>query len=66
MLSRAEYSSADDLTAYMQGMTERHLDELGGKIRKGRLDEALTLVKGKDSINRRMEAVTRFFGLEKR
>ena len=50
----------------MQGMTERHLDELGGKIRKGRLDEALTLVKGKDSINRRMEAVTRFFGLEKR
>ncbi len=66
LLSRAEYSSADDLTAYMQGMTERHLDELGGKIRKGRLDEALTLVKGKDSINRRMEAVTRFFGLEKR
>ncbi len=66
LLTRDEYSNADDLTAYMQGTTERHLDELGGKIRKGRLDEALTLVKGRESINKRMEAVTRFFGLEKR
>ncbi len=66
LLTRDEYSNADDLTAYMQGTTERHLDELGGKIRKGRLYEALTLVKGRESINKRMEAVTRFFGLEKR
>ncbi len=66
LLTRDEYSNADELTAYMKGMTERHLDELGGKIRTRMMDEALTLVKGKDSINRRVEAFVRFFGLEKR
>ena len=66
LLSRDEISGADDLTSYMQVVTELHLDELGGKVRNGMLDEALTLVKGKDSINRRVEALRRFFGLEKR
>ena len=66
LLSRDEISGADDLTSYMQVVTELHLDELGGKVRNGMLDEALTLVKGKDSINRRVEAFRRFFGLEKR
>ena len=65
LLSLAEYSDSDDLTAYMQKMTERHLVELGGKIRNRTLDEARTVVRGKPSINKRVEAVMRFFGLEK-
>jgi chlorobactene lauroyltransferase len=65
LLSLAEYSDADDLTAYMQKMTEAHLDELSGNIRNRRLDEALTVVRGKASINKRVEAVMSFFGFEK-
>jgi len=65
LLSSAEHSGTDDLTAYMQRTTERHLDDLSGKIRNRMLDEALTVVRGKASINKRVEAVMHVLGLEK-
>ena len=65
LLSSAEYAAADDLTVYMQSMTESHLDELGGKIRNRTIDEAHIVVRGTASINKRVEACMRFFGLEK-
>lgn len=60
LVSRKEYAGADDLTAYMQMMTESHLDELSEKIRIRKLDGAVTLVKGSASVNRRSEALRRF------
>ena len=65
LLSLEEYSGGDDLTAYMQKMTESHLDELSGKVRNRMLDEARTLISGTASINKRVEAFMCFFGLEK-
>jgi len=65
LLSLAEHAGAGDLTAYMQRMTEDHLDELGVKIRSRTLDEFFTVVRGKASVNKRVEAVMHFFGLEK-
>ncbi len=65
LLSTAEYTGVDDLTAYMQSVTEAHLDDLTGKIRNWAFDDALTVVRGNASINKRVEAFMRFFGLEK-
>ncbi|NMW20663.1 MAG: glycerol acyltransferase [Chlorobiaceae bacterium] len=62
LLSSAEYSDAGDLTAYMQGVTESHLDELSGKIRNRMLDDAQIVVRGTASINKRIEAFRCFFG----
>lgn len=64
LVSSADYSGTDDLTASMQKVTESHLDELGGKIRNRALDEARIVVKGTASINKRVEAFMRFFGRE--
>ena len=64
LVSRKEYTGANDLTAYMQKMTESHLDELSEKIRNRKLDDAVTLVKGSASVNRRSEAFRRFIGLD--
>ena len=65
LLSSAEYTGVDDLTAYMQSVTEAHLDDLTGRIRNRAFDDALTVVRGNASINKRVEAFMRFFGLEK-
>ena len=65
LLSSAEYSGADDLTAYMQGVTENHLDELSCKIRNRMLDDARIVVRGTPSINKRIEALMSVFGMDK-
>ncbi len=65
IVSREEYAGADDLTAYMQRMTESHLDELSEKIKSRKLDEAVSLVKGIASVNRRSEAFRRFMRLDR-
>ncbi len=65
LVSSAEYSGADDITEYMQRTTEDHLDELTVKVRNRTLDASLTVVKGKASIDKRIEALKCFFRLEK-
>jgi chlorobactene lauroyltransferase len=64
LVSRKEYAGANDLNAYMQKMTESHLDELSEKIRNRKLDDAVTLVKGSASVNRKSEAFRRFISLD--
>ncbi len=65
VVSRSEYAGADKLTAYMQRMTESHLDELSEKIRNRKLDDAVTLVQGSPSVNRKSEAFRRFVHLNR-
>jgi chlorobactene lauroyltransferase len=65
LVSSAEYSGTNDLTAYMQRVTESHLDELSTKIRNRMLGEARIVVRGTASINKRVEALMRFFGRKK-
>ena len=60
VVSRQDYTGADDLTAYMQSVTESHLDELREKIWSKNIDDALTIVRGQASINRRSAAFWRF------
>ncbi len=60
LVFREDYTGANDLNAYMQKMTESHLDELSEKIQSRKLDGAVTLVKGSASVNRRSEAFWRF------
>ncbi|MFZ4525325.1 MAG: lysophospholipid acyltransferase family protein [Chlorobium sp.] len=64
LVSRKEYAGASDLNAYMQKMTESHLDELSEKIRSRKLDDAVTLVRGSASVNRRSEAFRSFIRLD--
>ena len=66
LISSSEYSGADELTASMQHITENHLDELSGKIRNRMIDEALVIVRGAASINKRVEAFSRFLRLGKK
>ena len=63
LVAPAEFQSPDALTAYMQRMTETHLDELKEKIINRTFDDARTVVKGTLSINRRIEAIRAFLHL---
>jgi len=65
VISRKEYAGADDLTAYMQMVTESHLDELSEKIRSRQFADAVTIVSGTLSINKKSEAFRRFIGFDK-
>ncbi len=60
LVSKVNFPGADNLTAYMQGMTENHLDELGEKIQNRNLGDAKTIIKGRASVNRKSEALRRF------
>ena len=65
-ITPTEFLGPDALTAYMQRMTETHLDELKEKIINRTFDDAHLLVRGKPSINRRIEAIRLFLHLDKR
>jgi chlorobactene lauroyltransferase len=65
LVTPTEFSSPDALTAYMQRMTETHLDELKEKIINRMFDGAQVVVKGVPSINRRVEAIRGFLHLDK-
>ncbi len=57
LVSRVNYAGADTLTASMREMTEGHLDELSRKVQRREIDDALTIVKGSASVNRKSEAL---------
>ncbi|MEI6758076.1 MAG: glycerol acyltransferase [Chlorobium sp.] len=56
LVTPTEFSGTEALTAYMQRMTETHLDELKEKILNRTLDDVKTIVRGRLSINRKTEA----------
>jgi len=55
LVSRATFAGKENLTESMREMTERHLDELTGKIQHGELDDAMTILRGKASVNQKSE-----------
>ncbi len=60
LVSKGNFHGTNNLTAYMRGMTENHLDELGEKIQNRRLGDVMTIVRGRASVNRKSEAFGRF------
>lgn len=56
-----DYPGPDALTAVMRETTEKHLDGLRLKIMNGDTDGARVVVKGKASVNRRVENIGRLF-----
>jgi chlorobactene lauroyltransferase len=65
LVTAGEYAGPEELTAYMQSVTECHLDELTGKICNRKLDDAITVLKGTSSINRRVEKFRKYLRLDK-
>jgi chlorobactene lauroyltransferase len=65
LVNPTEFPSSDALTAYMQRMTETHLDELKEKIINRTLADARILTRGALSINKRIEAIRAFLHLDK-
>jgi chlorobactene lauroyltransferase len=66
LITPTEFLGPYALTAYMQRMTETHLDELKEKIINRTFDEAQLIVMGTPSINRRVESFRHFLHLDKR
>ena len=63
LVTPTEFPGQNALTAYMQRMTETHLDEPKELIINRTLDDARIVVLGTLSINRRIEAIRRFLHL---
>ncbi len=63
LVTAKEFPGPDAMTTYMQGLTERHLDELRERVINRTLDDARIIVKGTPSINRRIEAIRQFLHL---
>ena len=66
LVTPTEFQSSDALTAYMQRMTETHLDELKEKIINRAFEDAQIIIRGTLSINRKVEAIRAFLHLDKR
>ncbi len=63
LVTPTEFPGTDALTAYMQRMTETHLDELKEKIINRTFDDEQIILRGTPSINRRIEAIRQFLHL---
>ncbi len=66
LVTPTEFLGPDALTAYMQRMTETHLDELKEKIINRTFDGERLMVRGTPSINRRVESIRQFLHLDKK
>jgi chlorobactene lauroyltransferase len=55
LMTKASWQGLDALTGFMQGSTEAHLDEVKMLVTERRLDGFETLVRGAESVNRRVE-----------
>ncbi len=65
LLTRDGWEGLDALTGYMQETTESHLDEVKRQVTERRLDGFETIIRGPESINRRVEEIRGLFGLRK-
>jgi chlorobactene lauroyltransferase len=61
LVTRECWKGVDDLTGFMQKSTESHLDEVKLQVTERRLDGFGTVVRGADSINRKVEKIRSFF-----
>ncbi len=61
LMTGESWKGLDDLTGFMQGSAESHLDEVKLLVQERQLDGFETVVKGADSINRRVEKLRSFF-----
>ena len=62
MLKKTEWSGLDSLTAFMQRATESHLDMVKQAVVERRLDGFEVIIRGSESINRRVEGFRSVFG----
>jgi len=65
LISREEYAGPRELTTYMQRTTENHLDKLTSNISNRMLDDAMIILKGRSSINTKVEKIRQLFGIDK-
>jgi len=61
VLKRADWQGLDALTAFMQQTTESHLDKVKQAVIERRLDGFDMVIRGSESINRRVEAFRKLF-----
>ncbi len=64
LVSRSNFPGAVALTAFMREMTESHLDELSRKVQKREMQDAVMIVKGSASVNRKSEAFQRLVHMD--
>jgi len=62
LLKKSDWNGLDALTALMQAATESHLDKVKQAVVERRLDGFEVVVRGSESINRRVEAFRGLFG----
>jgi chlorobactene lauroyltransferase len=65
LVRAGDFPGKDELTHSMQQMTERHLDELKSLITDRKLDKVNVIVRGRESINRKVEHVRRMIGVDR-
>ncbi len=63
LIGEAGYSSKKALTSHMEGTTVDHLAGLKERLMKREMDDFEILVKGRESINTKVERLKRLFGL---
>jgi chlorobactene lauroyltransferase len=62
VLKQSDWNGLDALTAIMQETTGSHLDKVKQEVIERRLDGFETILRGSESINRRVEAFRKIFG----
>jgi chlorobactene lauroyltransferase len=62
LLKKSDWKGLDALTAFMQATTESHLDKVKQEVIERSLDGFDTVIRGSESINRRVEAFRKVFG----
>lgn len=60
LMTRADWKGQDVLTSIMQEFTESHLDEVKMRVMERRLEGFETVVRGAESVNRRVEKMRSF------
>jgi chlorobactene lauroyltransferase len=64
LLTKEGWKGLDDLNLAMQAATEAHLDEVKALVVERRLEEFETVVRGAESVNRRVENFRKMFRRE--
>jgi len=62
LVTGKEWRGLDEMTDYMQKSTEFHCDEVKRKMIDRNLDEFDLVLRGAESVNKRVENMGRFFG----
>jgi chlorobactene lauroyltransferase len=61
-LKKSEWQGLNALNAFMEATTESHLDDVKRQVVERRLDGFDTVIKGSESVNRRVESFRRIIG----